>query len=67
MCAAHLDPDYFTKTVLERFHVRDLLTFVPVEKRNQKRLVQTEHEMPMLEGALSLLTMLLSISTRLGE
>lgn len=67
VCASRLDPDYFIKTVLERFHVRELLTFVPLEKRNKKKPLQSEHEMPMLEGALSLLTVLLSVRTQLGK
>ena len=67
VCASRLDPDFMVKTVLDRFHVTDLLTFVPIDKRTKKRFVQPEHEVPMLEGALSLLATILSLRTQLGK
>ncbi len=48
-----------------RFNVHDVLTFVPGDKRRKGKL-ETDQEMPMLEGALTLLCQLLSIRTQLG-
>lgn len=67
MCASRLDPDYFVRTVLSRFNVLDLLTFVPSDKRRRGFVaLEPEHEAPMLEGALTLLCQILSIRTFLG-
>ncbi len=65
VCASRLDPGFFVKTVMMRFNVYDVLTFVPGDKRRKGKL-ETEQEMPMLEGALTLLCQLLSIRTQLG-
>ena len=65
VCATRLDPDYFVRRVLERYHVLDVLTFAPVEKRKRGYL-DPENVMPMMEGALTLLALLLSIRSNLG-
>ena len=65
VCASRLDPDYFVRRVLERYHVLEMLTFTPAEKRKRGYL-EPENVMPMLEGALTLLSLLLSIRTNLG-
>ncbi|GIY97038.1 e3 ubiquitin-protein ligase ubr3 [Caerostris extrusa] len=68
LCAMKLDPDWFLTTVLQkgnliRFHVWEWFTFHP--NRNNTFL-DTDKVMPMLEGALSFLTMLLSTHTNTG-
>ncbi|KAI0233528.1 E3 ubiquitin-protein ligase UBR3 [Lamellibrachia satsuma] len=67
ICATKLDADYFVKMVLERFHLWDVLSFVPPgEVRPKLGLLDAEHQMPMLEGALTFLCTLLSVRTLLG-
>uniref|UniRef100_A0A2R5LIR0 E3 ubiquitin-protein ligase n=1 Tax=Ornithodoros turicata TaxID=34597 RepID=A0A2R5LIR0_9ACAR len=63
LCATHLDPDWFVRTVFERFHVWEWLSFVP--NRNNSFL---DHDKvyPMVESALTFLAMLLGIRTNLG-
>ncbi|ELU10689.1 hypothetical protein CAPTEDRAFT_220674 [Capitella teleta] len=66
LCGSRLDPDYFVKTLLQRFHVSDLLTFA--KRTDPKRIgfLEPEHQIPMLEGALTTLCMILGIRTKLG-
>ena len=66
VCALSLSPDFFIRTVMERFHVLEQLTFAAREVRPQRPMLDVEHEMPVLEGALSLICTLLSIRTQLG-
>ncbi|XP_023241163.1 E3 ubiquitin-protein ligase ubr3-like, partial [Centruroides sculpturatus] len=63
ICATHLDPDWFLKTVMQRFHVWEWLSFHPSRTNT---FLDAEQVMPMLEGALTLLTMLMSIRTNIG-
>ncbi|GFY54890.1 e3 ubiquitin-protein ligase ubr3 [Trichonephila inaurata madagascariensis] len=63
ICAMKLDPDWFLKTVMQRFHVWDWLTFHP---NRSNSFLDTDKVMPMLEGALSFLTTLLSTHTNIG-
>ncbi|GFT69321.1 e3 ubiquitin-protein ligase ubr3 [Nephila pilipes] len=63
ICAMKLDPDWFLKTVMQRFHVWEWLTFHP---NRSNSFLDTEKVMPMLEGALSFLTTLLSTHTNIG-
>lgn len=63
ICATHLDPDWFLKTVMQRFHVWEWLSFHPSRTNS---FLDAEQVMPMLEGALTLLTMLMSIRTNIG-
>ncbi|XP_039613525.1 E3 ubiquitin-protein ligase ubr3 isoform X3 [Polypterus senegalus] len=63
VCASRLDPDYFISSVFERFKVVDLLTMA---SQHQNSLLDTEHERPMLEGALTFLVILLSLRIHLG-
>ncbi|KAG2459574.1 UBR3 ligase, partial [Polypterus senegalus] len=64
VCASRLDPDYFISSVFERFKVVDLLTMA---SQHQNSLLDTEHERPMLEGALTFLVILLSLRIHLAE
>lgn len=66
--ASQLDPDYMIHTILDRFHVLDLLTFSPSTTVNARRKVvlSRDHELPMLESALTFLCMLLGERTKLG-
>ncbi|KAF8771573.1 E3 ubiquitin-protein ligase Ubr3 like protein [Argiope bruennichi] len=63
LCAMKLDPDWFLRTIMQRFHVWEWLTFHP--NRNNAFL-DSDKVMPMLEGALSFLTTLLSTHTNIG-
>ncbi|XP_048246065.1 E3 ubiquitin-protein ligase UBR3-like [Haliotis rufescens] len=62
VCASQLDPDYFVNTVLERFNILDWLSFSPDSDPGDR----SEHEMAMVEGALSLFATLLGVRTYLG-
>ena len=66
--ASQLDSDYMIHTILDRFHVLDLLTFSPSTTVNARRKVvlSRDHELPMLESALTFLCMLLGERTKLG-
>ncbi|RUS70818.1 hypothetical protein EGW08_021418, partial [Elysia chlorotica] len=66
LCAIKLDPDYFVTTVLERFRIMDWLSYCP-EMTSASSLVDPDHKMAMVEGALSLFSALLGIQTYLGE
>ena len=66
VCASRLDPDIFVKTVLSRFNILDYLTFVPSDKR-KRGVLEPDQELPMVEGALTVLCQLLSIRTFLGK
>jgi len=56
-------------TILDRFHVLDILTFRTVSPVNARRSVvlSRDHELPMLESALTFLCMLLGERTKLGN
>ncbi|XP_034042644.1 E3 ubiquitin-protein ligase ubr3 isoform X3 [Thalassophryne amazonica] len=63
VCASRLDPDYFISSVFERFKVVDMLTMA---SRHQNSVLDSEHEKPMLEGALTFLVILTSLRIHLG-
>ncbi|GBM46721.1 E3 ubiquitin-protein ligase Ubr3 [Araneus ventricosus] len=63
LCAMKLDPDWFLKTIMQRFHVWEWLTFHP---NRSNTFLDSDKVMPMLEGALSFLTTLLSTHTNIG-
>ncbi|GFO41996.1 E3 ubiquitin-protein ligase ubr3-like [Plakobranchus ocellatus] len=65
LCAIKLDPDYFVLTVLERFRIMDWLSYCP-ELASTSSLVDPDHKLAMVEGALSLFSALLGIQTYLG-
>jgi len=67
--ASRLDPDYVIRTVLDRFHVLDLLTFSSSPTLNARRnfVLSRDHELPMLENALIFLCTLLGERTKLGN
>jgi len=67
--ASRLDPDYMVRTVLDRFHVLDLLTFSSSVTVNARRnvVLSRDHELPMVENALIFLCMLLGERTKLGK
>ncbi|XP_054716089.1 E3 ubiquitin-protein ligase ubr3-like [Uloborus diversus] len=64
LCAMKLDPDWFLKTVMERFHVWSWFSFDPDTRNN---FLESDKVLPMLEGALSFLCTLLSIHTNIGQ
>nr|XP_042905267.1 E3 ubiquitin-protein ligase ubr3 isoform X1 [Parasteatoda tepidariorum] len=64
LCAMKLDPDDFLKTVMQRFHVWEWLTFHPSRTNS---FLESDKVLPMLEGALSFLATLLSIQTNIGQ
>ena len=66
VCANSLDPDHFIRTVLERFHVLDLLTFIQQDSPKKLGFLEADKQMPMLEGVLMFLSMLLGVRTQLG-
>ena len=63
--ASKVDPDYFVKNVLDRFHVSDMLTFI-TGPNLQKSFLTRDHEVAMLESALYFLCTLLSVRTFSG-
>ncbi|XP_041366438.1 E3 ubiquitin-protein ligase UBR3-like [Gigantopelta aegis] len=65
VCGSQLDPDYFVKTILERFHLLNWLSFSSKPSHLSIHL-EPSHETAMLEGALALLSTLLGIRTYLG-
>jgi len=67
--ASRLDPDYTVRTILDRFHVLDLLTFSSSATVTARRnvVLGRDHEIPMLENALIFLCMLLGERTKLGN
>jgi len=67
--ASQLDPDYMIRTILDRFHVLDLLTFSSSPTVNARRnfILGRDHELPMLENALIFLCMLFGKRTNLGN
>lgn len=64
LCSTHLDPDWFLKTVMQRFHVWEWLTFHP---NRVNSFLEPEHVLPMLEGALNFLTTLMATHTNIGQ
>ena len=69
MIASQLDPDYLMHTVLDQFRVLDLLTFGSSTTVNARSNVDLgpEHELAMLESALTFLCILLGERTELGN
>ena len=69
MIASRLDPDYIVHTILDRFHVLDLLTFSSSTTVRTRRnvVLSRDHELPMLESALTFLCMLLGERSKLGN
>ncbi|KAK6165726.1 hypothetical protein SNE40_022591 [Patella caerulea] len=65
VCASKLDPDYFVRTVLERFNVLDWLSFSSTTNVNNIKLT-ADQQVSMVEGVLAYFTALLSIRTYLG-
>ncbi|XP_019636139.1 PREDICTED: E3 ubiquitin-protein ligase UBR3-like isoform X5 [Branchiostoma belcheri] len=63
LCASRLDPDYFVRTVLERFSVDEFLSLAVVPSALP---MNPEQELSMLQGALLLLCTLQSARTHLG-
>ena len=64
VCASRLEPNYYLHTVLHRFHVLEQLSFSPMK---EKGYLDPEHEMPLLEGALTFIATLLSVRSHLGK
>ena len=50
-----------------RFHVLDLCTFASRLEPKRVGFLEPDHQMPLLEGALTLLCMILGIGTHLGD
>jgi len=67
--ASRLDPDYMIHTILDRFHVLDLLTFSSSTTFSTRRnvILSRDHELPMLDSALTFLCMLLGERSKLGN
>ncbi|XP_052682389.1 E3 ubiquitin-protein ligase ubr3-like [Crassostrea angulata] len=65
LCACKFDPDYFVKTVLERFHVENWLTYgsTPI---NTSFKLEPEQQIAMVDAVLQLFTTLLGVRTYLG-
>ncbi|XP_064647278.1 E3 ubiquitin-protein ligase ubr3-like [Lineus longissimus] len=62
ICASRLDPEYYLRTLLERFHVMEWLSM----NKKSRLSIDHEYELPMLEGALTFLTTLLSFRSHMG-
>lgn len=67
--ASRLDPDYIVHTILDQFHVLDLLTFGSSTTMSARHniVLSRDHELPMLENALMFLGLLLGERTKLGN
>ncbi|XP_030846700.1 E3 ubiquitin-protein ligase ubr3 [Strongylocentrotus purpuratus] len=63
VCASLLESDYVVETIFKRFHV---LEWLVVDPNKPAGLLDPERVMPMLEGALQHIAMLVSIRTHLG-
>ena len=66
LCSTRLDPSVFLKTILERFHVQQWLSLAKDKEAEPPKLVDQEHEIPMMESALIFLVSLLTLRTNLG-
>ncbi|XP_035829845.1 E3 ubiquitin-protein ligase UBR3 isoform X2 [Aplysia californica] len=65
LCAAGLDPDYFVETTLDRYQIMKWLSYSP-ESSNTGSSMDADHELAMVEGALSFFCALLGMHTYLG-
>ncbi|XP_046390043.1 E3 ubiquitin-protein ligase Ubr3 isoform X2 [Ischnura elegans] len=63
VCATELPSETFLNTVLEKFHVMDLMSLAPYAANS---FLESEHDMPMLESCLTFLASLMDIRTNLG-
>ncbi|XP_077515931.1 ubr3 ubiquitin ligase isoform X2 [Amblyomma americanum] len=63
LCATNLEPDWFIRTVFERFHVWEWLSLSPKQGNSY---LESDKVLPMLEAALTFLAMLFGIRTNLG-
>ncbi|XP_077978171.1 E3 ubiquitin-protein ligase UBR3-like [Glandiceps talaboti] len=63
LCGSQLDPDYFIHKLFDRFSVMDWLTIAPKHKNCH---LDEDKELPMLEGALTLLLMSINCRQHLG-
>ncbi|XP_069111047.1 E3 ubiquitin-protein ligase ubr3-like [Argopecten irradians] len=66
VCACKLDPDYFVQTVLERYHVRDWLSYSNHPNTDPSFKLEPEQQLAMVDAALSYLVTLLGVRTYLG-
>ena len=67
VCGSRLDPDYFVKTILERFGVMTFLTLNESSSSQPPLVLNPENQLPMLEGALTLLAMIVSNRMQIGK
>ena len=66
-CASQLEADWFVRSVLQRFHVWEWLSFsFTRDKPFRRGFLESDQVMPMLEGALTFLATLFSVRTNLG-
>ncbi|XP_061179951.1 E3 ubiquitin-protein ligase ubr3-like [Saccostrea echinata] len=65
LCACKFDPDYFVRTVMERFHIENWLTFgsTPI---NTSFKLEPEQQIAMVDAILQFFTTLLGVRTYLG-
>ena len=66
LCATRLDPSVFLKDVLERFHVLPWLSLSNEREASERRLLDQEQEIPIMESALIFLASLITLRTNLG-
>ncbi|XP_052094995.1 E3 ubiquitin-protein ligase UBR3-like [Mytilus californianus] len=65
ICACKLDPDYFVRTVLERFHIDNWLSYSTTPPPMNVKL-EGDHETAMVDAVLTYFSTLLGIRTYLG-
>ena len=67
--ATGVDPDYYVRTVLSRFHVLELLTFSADDGNSfsSRRFIEREKQVPMLESALTFLCQIITLRNHLGR
>ncbi|XP_053987373.1 E3 ubiquitin-protein ligase Ubr3 [Hylaeus volcanicus] len=65
VCATKLQPDVFLNTVIEKFHVKEWMSFCLYHTR-QNEYLEGEHDTPMLESCLTFLATLVNVRTNLG-
>ncbi|XP_076228505.1 ubr3 ubiquitin ligase isoform X4 [Nomia melanderi] len=65
VCATKLQPDVFIKTVLEKFHVMERMSFCLYYTR-QSEYMEADNNIPMLESCLTFLATLVNVRTNLG-
>ncbi|XP_071446964.1 E3 ubiquitin-protein ligase Ubr3 isoform X2 [Hetaerina americana] len=63
ICAMELPAETFLRTVLEKFHVMDLMSLAPYAANS---FLESEHDMPMLESCLTFFASLMNIRINLG-